>query len=43
MEADKDILYNEVLDIIKNDIPEGGIISLRIIIDEYRKNIQETK
>ena len=43
MKIDEETIYSNILSIIRNDIPEGGIISLRIIIDEYRKKYPDDK
>ncbi len=41
MKEERDTIYEGVLDIIRNNIPEGGIITPRIIIDEFRKQHPE--
>lgn len=43
MKEEIDTIYEGVLNIIRNNIPEGGIISPRIIIDEFRKQHPEEK
>ncbi len=37
MKIDEETIYKNILNIIRNNIPENGEISLRIVIDEYRK------